>query len=60
VTLAGLPLGLGTWAGALVSLAVAVGGYLYRARVEEAALAERFGQSYREYAAARPRFFPGL
>ena len=60
LTLAGMPLGLGTWAGTLVALAVALCGYLYRVRVEEAALAERFGQAYREFAAARPRFFPGL
>jgi protein-S-isoprenylcysteine O-methyltransferase Ste14 len=60
ITLTGMPLGMGTWAGALAALAVALAGYLYRARVEETALIERFGEPYRDFAASRPRFFPGL
>ena len=60
LTLAGLPLALGSWLALLPVLVLALAAYLYRANVEEQALTARFGQAYTEFARNRPRFFPGL
>ena len=49
---------MGTWAGALVALALTIVGYAYRVRVEEAALTATLGDSYRQYAARTKRFIP--
>jgi protein-S-isoprenylcysteine O-methyltransferase Ste14 len=60
LTLFGFPLALGCWAALPLALAIGLAAYLYRARVEERALEQRFGDEYREFAHSRPRFFPGL
>jgi protein-S-isoprenylcysteine O-methyltransferase Ste14 len=60
LTLVGLPLALGTWAGALLVLILSLAGYLYRVRIEEQAMLEIFGDEYREYIQHTWRFFPGL
>jgi protein-S-isoprenylcysteine O-methyltransferase Ste14 len=60
LTLVGFPLALGTWVGALFVLLLAVGGFLYRVRVEEQALLQALGEEYREYMEHTWRFFPGL
>lgn len=52
-------LGLGTWVGALVMLAIMLVPTLYRIRVEEAALAGAFGQQYDAWAQRTWRLFPG-
>jgi protein-S-isoprenylcysteine O-methyltransferase Ste14 len=41
-------------------LIVCLSAYVYRIRLEEAALVGRFGDSYREYARGTSRLIPGL
>ncbi len=60
LTLIGVPLTLGTWAGCLMVLLLSLGGYLYRVKIEEKALLEALGDEYREYMQHTWRFFPGL
>lgn len=60
LTLGGLPISLGTWAGALVVLGLSLAGYLYRVRIEEQAMLDAFGDEYRQYMQHTWRFFPGL
>jgi protein-S-isoprenylcysteine O-methyltransferase Ste14 len=60
LTIVGVPLALGTWAGALVIAAIGLAAYSYRVRVEEQALLAAFGDEYREYHRRTWRFLPGL
>ena len=60
LTIVGVPLALGTWAGALVTVGVGAAVYSYRARVEEQALVGAFGDEYREYRRRTWKFLPGL
>lgn len=55
----GAALALGTWAGALISLALILAATLYRIRVEERVLLEKFGEAYRRYMQQTWRLFPG-
>jgi len=54
----GIALAMGSWLGLTVSLVVVVPCYVYRARVEEAALQASLGESYARFAATRRRFIP--
>ena len=56
----GLGLALGGWVGAFTLLAIAFVGHVPRMRVEEAALSEALGDSYRDYAATTARLIPGV
>jgi protein-S-isoprenylcysteine O-methyltransferase Ste14 len=60
LTIVGVPLALGTWAGALVTAMIGVMVYSYRVRVEEQALVTTFGDEYREYRRHTWKFLPGL
>ncbi len=60
LTIVGVPLALGTWAGALVGAAIGLAVYSYRVRVEEQALLAAFGDNYREYRRHTWKFLPGL
>ena len=59
IFLAGLALALGSWIGALVFAAHAI-WFDRRAREDEARLAERFGDSYRQYCRRVNRWIPGI
>ncbi len=48
------------WLAALGTLFVFVPAMMYRAGLEEKALADRFGGAYGKYAAITPRFFPRI
>jgi protein-S-isoprenylcysteine O-methyltransferase Ste14 len=58
ITLAGLGLALGNWAGLLVLLAFMAVGYAYRIPIEEAALAASIGEPYRAYIRRTYRLIP--
>jgi protein-S-isoprenylcysteine O-methyltransferase len=60
LTIVGVPLALGTWAGAFVTAAIGLAAYSYRVRVEEQALLAAFGDEYREYRRRTWKFLPGL
>lgn len=60
ITLFGLGLALTNWWSLLIILAGAVIGISYRVHVEEKALLEGIGQSYREYMKRTKRFIPFL
>lgn len=60
LTVLGLGLALGNWLSLLVLLAGSVVGYGYRVRVEERALCEALGASYRDYMKRTRRFVPYL
>jgi len=55
---AGTGLAFGNWIGLAVLMITVVGGYLYRVRVEEAALASTIGPRYVEFMKSRKRFVP--
>jgi len=58
ITLIGIGLALGNWAG-LLALLVCVGlGYAYRIHVEEAALVTALGEPYKEYMRRTRRIVP--
>ncbi len=59
LTLIGLPLAIGSWAGALAAAVISFGMYSYRIKVEEEALHERYGKEYEEYSKKSWRLFPG-
>jgi len=59
LTIVGVSLALGTWAGALVTAAIGLAAYSYRVRVEEQALLAAFGDEYREYRRRTWKFLPG-
>ena len=56
----GLGLALANWLSAALVFLPLLGATLYRIRVEEAALAEHFGEEYLAYARATRRLVPGL
>ena len=58
LSLVGLGLALGSWAGAAVVLLTVLLGMLPRIRVEERALARTFGAEYADYAASTWRLVP--
>lgn len=58
ITLLGVGLGLGNWAGLSALLATMFLAYAYRIRVEEAALIESLGQPYVDYRARTKRIIP--
>jgi protein-S-isoprenylcysteine O-methyltransferase Ste14 len=58
LTLTGIGLALGNWAGLLTLLAIAGVGYGYRIRVEEAALIAAIGEPYRDYMERTRRLVP--
>jgi len=55
---AGVGLSLGNWIGFAILMITVVAGYLYRVRVEEAALASTIGPRYVEFMKSRKRFVP--
>jgi protein-S-isoprenylcysteine O-methyltransferase Ste14 len=58
ITLVGLGLALGNWAGALALAACGAIGYAYRIHVEEAALVAALGEPYRAYMYRTRRLVP--
>ncbi len=58
VTLVGLGLALGNWAGLLALLACMVPAYAYRISVEEAALLAALGEPYKQYVRRTRRLIP--
>jgi len=60
LTIVGVPLALGTWAGALVTAVIGFAAYSYRVRVEEQVLLIAFGEEYSEYRRRTWKFLPGL
>jgi len=60
ITLAGVGLALGNWAGLLLLLACMGVAYAYRIFVEEAALVAALGQPYRDYMQRTKRLVPFL
>lgn len=54
----GIGIALGSWASALLLLAVSAAVYSYRIRVEERALMATIGESYRVFANTRKRLIP--
>ena len=55
---AGFGLAIGSWLGAAAALLIGFAGTLPRIRVEEAALAEKFGDDYTDYANSTDRLVP--
>jgi protein-S-isoprenylcysteine O-methyltransferase Ste14 len=60
ITLVGLGLALGNWAGLLALLACMAAAYTYRISVEEAALVAALGEPYKEYMRRTRRLVPFL
>ena len=60
ITLVGLGLALGNWAGLLALLACMAAAYAYRISVEEAALVAALGEPYKEYMRRTRRLVPFL
>jgi protein-S-isoprenylcysteine O-methyltransferase Ste14 len=60
ITLVGLGLALGNWAGLLALLACMATAYAYRISVEEAALVEALGEPYKQYMRRTRRLVPFL
>jgi protein-S-isoprenylcysteine O-methyltransferase len=60
LTAVGMPLVVGTPVGLVVTVGACVVAYVYRIRIEEAALVARFGDSYREYTGTTWRLIPGV
>jgi protein-S-isoprenylcysteine O-methyltransferase Ste14 len=58
LSVAGLGLAFGSWAGAAVALLAMFAGMLPRIRVEERALAQAFGADYTDYADSTARVLP--
>jgi protein-S-isoprenylcysteine O-methyltransferase Ste14 len=56
----GFLLGCGTWLGALSGLVLIGFAVLYRIKIEEKVLAEKFGDAYRAYMKRTWRLFPGF
>lgn len=56
----GMPLVLGTTLGLIVTVIALGAVYVYRIRIEEAALVQRFGDAYQEYRRTTWRLIPGL
>ncbi len=60
LTMTGLAIALGSWAGVGITLMAGIVVYVYRIRIEESALRSRFGTEYDEYARRTYRLLPGL
>jgi len=60
LTLLGFGLTLTNWAALVALMGCALAGLAYRVRVEEQALLQTLGQTYREYMAQTTRFVPYL
>jgi protein-S-isoprenylcysteine O-methyltransferase Ste14 len=60
ITLLGLGLALGNWAGLLALLTCMSVGYAYRISIEEAALAAALGEPYQQYTRRTRRLVPFL
>jgi protein-S-isoprenylcysteine O-methyltransferase Ste14 len=60
VTFLGIGFALGNWAALAVLAVVPTAGLVVRIRLEERALLDGLGDSYRRFAAGRPRLFPGV
>jgi protein-S-isoprenylcysteine O-methyltransferase Ste14 len=60
ITLIGLGLALGNWAGLLALVACMGIGYAYRISIEEAALTAALGEPYKQYARRTRRLVPFL
>ncbi len=58
ITLVGLGLALGNWAGLIALVTCGAVGYTYRIRVEEAALVAALGEPYRDYMYRTRRLVP--
>jgi protein-S-isoprenylcysteine O-methyltransferase Ste14 len=58
ITLIGLGLALGNWAGLAAVVGCTMIGYAYRIRVEESALVAAIGEPYREYMGRTRRLIP--
>jgi len=56
----GVGLALTNWASLMVLTIMPAGGFTIRIRAEERALTAGLGETYRRYAAHRPRLFPGV
>jgi len=56
----GLALCTSSWVGAALLLVPIGGVFLYRIRVEEAALREALGETYARYASRTARLVPGI
>jgi protein-S-isoprenylcysteine O-methyltransferase Ste14 len=56
----GMAVLLGSAVGVVVAIAMCLAAYVYRIRIEEAALVDRFGERYREYASGTSRLIPGV
>jgi protein-S-isoprenylcysteine O-methyltransferase Ste14 len=59
LTLAAVPIAIGDWAGAVAALIISVPAYIYRIRIEEAALVSAF-EGYREYMRKSWKLIPGF
>jgi len=59
LSLVGFPVAMGTWFAGVLVLILSLASYYYRAKNEEKALLEAFGQEYRDYMQHTWRFFPG-
>jgi protein-S-isoprenylcysteine O-methyltransferase Ste14 len=59
LTLIGLPLALGAWAGAIIVFIVSLIAYSFRIKEEERMLVKKFGKEYIEYKKHTWKFFPG-
>jgi protein-S-isoprenylcysteine O-methyltransferase len=59
LTLMGLPVALGVWPLAFAVGAFFIAAHIYRIRVEEAAMSEKFGEAYTNYCQKTWRMFPG-
>jgi protein-S-isoprenylcysteine O-methyltransferase Ste14 len=55
---AGIGVGLGSWAGAILLTIAALAVYIYRINVEERALLAAIGDPYREFMSTRKRLLP--
>lgn len=56
----GLGIAFGSWVSLAIVTVVAIAGFSYRIAVEERALTEHFGDTYRAYAAHTKRLIPGV
>jgi protein-S-isoprenylcysteine O-methyltransferase Ste14 len=60
ITMLGVGVATGNWAGLIMLLVCVVAGHLYRVRIEERALAQTIGQPYVDYIRRTKRFIPGV
>ncbi len=58
ITIGGFGLAAGSWLGAILAITIVLIGFSYRVYVEERALLEAFGDTYRDYMRRTGRFLP--